>query len=279
MTSWKLMCSRELISRPWPWKSSPWPWGSSACEQHCLLKQVLSHAASAMCKELDQVQYKKVIWLGAESITFFYYNYNRLWLSGLRVSWYQKGKTNLDFLEQGTVSGSGISWAICKSAPRPRQITTPAPYHSGHCHSLFLALVKSRLDLPFWYWLTRVILEKGPFNRCCGCCITSSYLTMDSVPKHNIFYGILQNSRQHRYIQLALCQANTVFFLHALSEASGQFSVPSFLQAGCLSGHTTNSVEELKALSLTFSVEHVLLHILALFRVRLTDVNCWRFWK
>ena len=33
-------------------------------------------------------------------------------------------------LEQETVSGSGISWAICKSAPRSRQITMPAPYHS-----------------------------------------------------------------------------------------------------------------------------------------------------
>jgi len=28
------------------------------------------------------------------------------------------------------VSGSGISLAICKSAPRSRQITTPAPHHS-----------------------------------------------------------------------------------------------------------------------------------------------------
>jgi len=28
------------------------------------------------------------------------------------------------------MSGSGISWAICKSAPRSRQITTPAPHHS-----------------------------------------------------------------------------------------------------------------------------------------------------
>jgi len=37
----------------------------------------------------------------------------------------------LRLLEQETVSGSGISWAICKSAPRPRQITTPAPNHSG----------------------------------------------------------------------------------------------------------------------------------------------------
>ena len=33
-------------------------------------------------------------------------------------------------LEQETVSGSGISCAICKSAPRSRQITTPAPHHS-----------------------------------------------------------------------------------------------------------------------------------------------------
>ena len=28
------------------------------------------------------------------------------------------------------MSSSGISWAICKSAPRSRQITTPAPHHS-----------------------------------------------------------------------------------------------------------------------------------------------------
>ena len=33
-------------------------------------------------------------------------------------------------LKQETVSGSGISWAICKSAFRSRQITMPAPHHS-----------------------------------------------------------------------------------------------------------------------------------------------------
>ena len=61
-------------------------------------------------------------------------HFTALWiLSGtIRVSRYQKGKTktNLDFLKKETVSGSGISWAICKSAPRPRQITTPVPHHS-----------------------------------------------------------------------------------------------------------------------------------------------------
>ena len=33
-------------------------------------------------------------------------------------------------LKQETVSGSGISWAICKSAPRSGQITIPATHHS-----------------------------------------------------------------------------------------------------------------------------------------------------
>jgi len=33
-------------------------------------------------------------------------------------------------VQQETVSGSGISWAVCKSAPRSRQITMPAPHHS-----------------------------------------------------------------------------------------------------------------------------------------------------
>ena len=35
-----------------------------------------------------------------------------------------------------------------------------------HCHSLSLASVKSRLVLPFWYQLTRVVPEKGPLNGC-----------------------------------------------------------------------------------------------------------------
>jgi len=33
-------------------------------------------------------------------------------------------------LKQETESGSGTSWAICKSAPSSRQITTPASHHS-----------------------------------------------------------------------------------------------------------------------------------------------------
>jgi len=45
-----------------------------------------------------------------------------LWTSWIlsettQVSRHKKGKTNLDLLEQETVSGSDISWDISKSAP------------------------------------------------------------------------------------------------------------------------------------------------------------------
>ena len=54
-----------------------------------------------------------------------------------QVSRYQKGKTNLDFTG---ARDSGISWAICKSAPRSRQIATQAPHYSGFftCRMPFL---------------------------------------------------------------------------------------------------------------------------------------------
>ena len=35
-----------------------------------------------------------------------------------------------------------------------------------HCHSLSLASVKSRLVLPFWYQLTRLVTDKGLLNGC-----------------------------------------------------------------------------------------------------------------
>jgi len=78
------------------------------------------------------------------------YNYSHitaLWiLSGItRVSWYQQGKTNLGLLEQEMVSDSGVIWATCKSAPRHRQITAPAPHHSFFTgHMLFLQPNKQR---------------------------------------------------------------------------------------------------------------------------------------
>jgi len=45
----------------------------------------------------------------------------------------RKVKTIWILLKQKTVSGSGISWAICTSAPHSRQITTLAP----HCSAFY----------------------------------------------------------------------------------------------------------------------------------------------
>jgi len=42
----------------------------------------------------------------------------------------RKVKSIWILLPQETVGSSGISWTICKSAPRPRQILMPVPHHS-----------------------------------------------------------------------------------------------------------------------------------------------------
>ena len=51
-----------------------------------------------------------------------------------------------------------------------------------HCHSLFLASVKSRLVLSFWYRPTRVVQEKGPLNGCV-CVWVANLLPSPSVKK------------------------------------------------------------------------------------------------
>ena len=52
-------------------------------------------------------------------------------LSGTtRVAGTRKVRLIWILLKQETVSGSGISWAICKSASSSRQITMRAPHHS-----------------------------------------------------------------------------------------------------------------------------------------------------
>ena len=48
----------------------------------------------------------------------------------IQVSQYRKVKPVWILLKQETVSGSGISWAICRSATCSRQITMPIPLHS-----------------------------------------------------------------------------------------------------------------------------------------------------
>jgi len=70
-----------------------------------------------------------------------------------------------------------------------------------HCHSLSLASVKSRLVLPFWYRLTRVVLDKEPLNGCVCVCVAVilwwacllvcplAYLTKHTSKLHDIIFA------------------------------------------------------------------------------------------
>ena len=47
-----------------------------------------------------------------------------------------------------------------------------------------LASVKSRLVLPFWYWLTRVVLEKGSLDGC----VCNAHYVVSNVPVSRCIY-------------------------------------------------------------------------------------------
>jgi len=73
--------------------------------------------------------------LSRSSLVYLAYTHTHTRLTALfpglpRWAGTRKVKPIWILLKQETVTGSGISWAMCKSAPRSRQITTPAHHHS-----------------------------------------------------------------------------------------------------------------------------------------------------
>jgi len=149
------------------------------------------------------------------------------------VSLYQKGKITLDLLEQEILSGSGITWAICKYAPRPKQITMWAPHHSvsyrtdalpadhTHTHTTVLLLVWSMSGS------TRVSRHQNGK--------TKKVKTNLDLLEQEIVSG--------SGICWAICKS--------APHADNHANIPplSFLQAGCPSCRPTNSVKALKAQS------------------------------
>jgi len=81
--------------------------------------------ASVSCRQ------EILIWLSKMSPhTHTYTHLTALYLGLPGWAGTRKVKPIWIILKQETVSGSGIRWAICKSAPRSRQITMPAPHRS-----------------------------------------------------------------------------------------------------------------------------------------------------
>ena len=112
-----------------------------------------------------------------------------------RVGRYQKGKTNLDFTEARDSDWQWHQLGICKSAPRCRQITTPAPHYSvfyrpdalpaaqptasKHWRQMYSQLIKNKLwgSSQIKPWLAHTCVN--------SICSTSSYATLNSVNIHD----------------------------------------------------------------------------------------------
>ena len=97
---------------------------STEKETVALYKSILQTYLSRLCVALAMLQ-----WLPCLQYTHTH-PFNTPFPGLPRWAGTRKVKPIWILLKQETVSGSGVRWAICKSAPRSRQITTPAPHHS-----------------------------------------------------------------------------------------------------------------------------------------------------
>jgi len=103
---------RTVVGNMWGSRGPNIPWGRTAT-----VLRVSELAARTACK------WRTVTRTHTPRLMAFFLGLPR-WAGTRKV------KPIWILLKQERVSGSGISWAICKSAPCSRQTTTPAPHHS-----------------------------------------------------------------------------------------------------------------------------------------------------
>jgi len=116
-------------------------------------------------------------------------------------------------LKQETMSGSGISWAICKSAPRSRQITTPTPHHSSNYVQQLLLLL---LLHPF----------NGIFSR-------TAWVSQYQKRRTSLDLNEARDDRVWDAVALAGPYTNNLHL--APDRQPHQHLISQFLQAGCSS--------------------------------------------
>ena len=112
-------------------------WPSVFCFHGWLLLFCSWHLISQETVRSSRSQVMSVLWIPFITFTLLFWwqkQYSHPFngpFPGLpRWAGTRKVKPIWILLKQETVRGSGISWAICKSASCSRQITTPAPHHS-----------------------------------------------------------------------------------------------------------------------------------------------------
>ena len=149
------------------------------------------------------------------------------------------------------MSGSGISWAICKSAPRSRQTTTPSPHHSVFYRPAALPAAQPTVSKD-WRRTIKVINQQKCFSE------TGRTVLLLLQPFNGPFSGTTRVSRyQKGKTNLDFTEArDSEWQWHQLGHmqvapSSRQITTPVphhsvFLQAGCPSCRPTNSVKALK---------------------------------
>jgi len=99
----------------------------------CWCKVLLPHALAG-CNQRIRIREKTLEFsstvLSTQSLHLNTQTHTRLTALCPGLPGTRKVKPIWILLKQEIVSGSGISWAICKSSPCSRQITMPAPHHS-----------------------------------------------------------------------------------------------------------------------------------------------------
>ena len=118
-------------------RDSEWQWHQLGHVQVCTLFQTDNHASTpplsflqAGCPSCRPTNSIKALKQSNHTHTF-----NGPFSGTTQWAGTRKAKPIWILLKQETVSGSGISWAICKSAPGSRQITMPAPHRSIFLHA------------------------------------------------------------------------------------------------------------------------------------------------
>jgi len=121
-----------------------------------------------------------------------------------------------------------------------------------HCQSLSLASVKSRLVLPFWYRFSRVVLEKGPLNRCVcvrACVFQMVHKVIVVVSKFHyenpilVKYGLKSTGRitKTRWWYINCCQWSVALLKTCLSSGKTVRQQFSMVNDCCISQGSTVS--------------------------------------
>jgi len=118
------------------------------------------------------------------------------------------------------LSGGVLAWlSVCS------EVQTYIRPSWCHCHSLSLASAKSRLVLPFWYRLTRVVPDKGLLNGCVR--VTEiNYINMNFTLLNNyikiVLHFILQRVLLLFILPKKLIKFAKWLFLWTVNEPGGQ---------------------------------------------------------